>query len=208
MAAHKSYKPWTDQEAKLLRENYRKPIPELVKKFGRSWVSIRPKGRSIGLHRSYISDYKHELDSLKETDCAWLAGIIDGEGDLGLGRIKQKGNVSLRPSIRVSNTSKVLIDKINSYIPMSISTKKWEGNRKDIYIWHLYGVESIYLLLKMVYPYLSCKKPQATLLMEFCKSRMNRSAREKNTSREFAIQEELHLLNKRGRFIQEEMGGG
>lgn len=58
----------------------------------------------------------------REDDRAWLAGILDGEGALGLGiTVAHNGKPYLEPKIRVYNTDVRMIQKISRiYVSMNV----------------------------------------------------------------------------------------
>lgn len=95
-------------------------------------------------------------------DLAYLAGIIDGEGTIGI--YYHKGRNSYRVKIYVVNTYKPLIDWLGSVFGGFVYKRnhtKW----KTRYEWHL--GENAMELLKSLIPYLKIKKDQAILALGF-----------------------------------------
>jgi len=95
-------------------------------------------------------------------DLAYLAGIIDGEGTIGI--YYHKGRNSYRVKIYVVNTYKPLIDWLGSVFGGFVyqrTHKTW----KTKYEWHL--GEDAMDLLKSLIPYLKIKKEQALTAIEF-----------------------------------------
>lgn len=95
-------------------------------------------------------------------DMAYLAGILDGEGTIGI-YYHEKRN-SYRVKISVVNTYKPLIDWIASVFGGYIYQRnhmKW----KTRYEWHL-GEDSIELIRSLI-PFLKVKKEQAIIAVDF-----------------------------------------
>ena len=106
---------------------------------------------------------------MSKIDYAYAAGIIDGEGCIAITDASptNKGGQSWKISVEVDATSKKMIDKIVGILG---------GNCKMLrirpimhfaqYRWVLYGRKA-YEALKKVKPYLTEKKPQADLAIQF-----------------------------------------
>jgi hypothetical protein len=107
-----------------------------------------------------------------ETDFAYAAGIIDGEGNVA---IRQK---ALRAGRRVRDINAEIIVSMTDREVLEWLQARWGGgiikqNRsekhshwQDIYRWNLYSSRAA-ALLKGTLPYLIVKKPQALLAIEF-----------------------------------------
>lgn len=94
----------------------------------------------------------------------YLAGIIDGEGTIG---IKKSRNIHYSILLSVSNTSKSLIVYLKENFDGSMSgphSQKKE-NEKDRFEWQCSGKKAI-KLIKRVQPYLIVKHKQAELAIE------------------------------------------
>ena len=119
----------------------------------------------------------------REVDLAWLAGIIDGEGNIDFSvQQKQSGenkvpNEYFCPKVRITNTDMRMIRKVSEiYVNENIvffyalnSVKRYK-NRKDT--WKnqmeitISGHGSIKKLLSLVLPYLVNKQALAKLMIE------------------------------------------
>jgi|SRR3989344_7422246 len=153
------------------------------------------------------------LAHLSETDKAWLAGFIDGEGYIGIVRSrKRKTRQSsdtwrYHPWVIVTSTDvKVLED-----IQLVVSTQKRASlsrtaGQKAAYQIKITKFNDLVQFLEAVLPYLRLKQKQAKLLIEFCKYRESvkivtgRGSRGETSFGE--IEENIYLqlreLNKRG----------
>lgn len=159
---------------------------------------------------------------MKDTDLAWLAGFIDGEGYLGLRamtdyRLKKSGcmrNPIIRPEFSVVNCDEQMIDKANDIIKelgLNLRKKKSipKGVKKPVFSIYLKGNKRMSLLLVPILPYLTGgKKTRAELILKFANSRIKAktyknpfgSGRVKPYSEEeIAIWKECQPLMRRGK---------
>jgi len=106
---------------------------------------------------------KTEINNLKPWQAAWLAGIIDGEGSIGLYDYGKEGR---RVCIQLSNTNKEFVDKMREIIGCGsqVNRAKWSKShkgRKTIYLYSLKGSNRCYWILRQIIPYLIIKKQKA-----------------------------------------------
>lgn len=153
------------------------------------------------------------LAYLSETDKAWLAGFIDGEGYIGIVRSRKKitrqssDTLLYHPWVIVTNSDV----KVLEYIQSVVSTQKRASlsrtaGQKATYQVKINKFDDVMLLLEAVLPYLKLKHRQAKILIEFCKYRESakivtgRGSRGETSFGE--IEENIYLqlreLNKRG----------
>lgn len=119
-------------------------------------------------------------------ELAWLAGIIDGEGNLDLNKrygLKYKNAYGEytshwnRPRIIIGNTDARMISKV-SFIYDKLGNKFWyhivkrkNKNHKPC-LWVItIGIRNVAKVLDAVYPWLTTKKSQAEILMDYCEWR-------------------------------------
>lgn len=105
---------------------------------------------------------------LTETDKAYIAGIIDGEGCIGYyNRGSHKGVPYHSASVHISMTDprpiKWLKDKVG-YGTVSFVTKS--GNRRNVYSWQLSNQSELKEFLKTIRPFLLLKGDQVDLLFD------------------------------------------
>jgi len=132
-----------------------------------------------------------------ETDKAYMAAILDGEGCVGM---RQKSSSTcFTPSLRVSvtNTNVVLMTWITSRFGGWVvhSTRK-KGNRKPSHQWWIKGkkAQAFLLLLK---PYIILKAEHVRLALSLNYSVSNRITDEERALRKEAF-ERFKVLNHRG----------
>jgi hypothetical protein len=103
----------------------------------------------------------------------YIAGLIDGEGYLGILPSRAKGlkHTSYEPVIKIGMTGaealyifEVLIIKYRGNINHAKLSK---GNRR-VYVYVLKSKKNVLNLLKDIQPYLIVKREQAKILKDFC----------------------------------------
>lgn len=156
---------WTESEIQLLKRFYPlMPAKELAVKLNRPIEQIRGMASMLKIKANRRTHYRDNWyfltanpyrDRLSETEIAYIAGIVDGEGDLG----KWGGDFW---SLGVTNTYKPLLLYLQQKVPYSkFHFYKAIGNRKDAGGWALYGNFKIRALLELLLPYLTVKRAKA-----------------------------------------------
>jgi hypothetical protein len=100
---------------------------------------------------------------------SYLAGIIDGEGSIGIEHLSPtKG----RPKsyyvcrLTVINTNKNLMELLLHFFGGSYNQRKKIEKRKICYRWHIFG-ENLEKTLDQLIPYLFIKKQQALIVKQY-----------------------------------------
>ena len=139
---------------------------------------------------------------MKRTDLAYTAGIVDGEGTIGIYRIPHKnGKASYILQVFVGNTNEWLIQWLRFAFGGSIVYRPSleDSNHKPSWVWRLTANKAL-RFLNLVYPYLRLKKPQADLAIKFQSPRLGQGHHP--TEEQRAVEEAqkiiMHGLNKRG----------
>lgn len=116
-------------------------------------------------------------------EIAWLAGIVDGEGYIGIQYYHtRKKNLSAGVELSICNTDEQIIFKsqniiqkigINPYIQTYMyGLKNRPKNKKQLKL-VVHRMKQLSILLNNINPYLTGnKKERAELVLEFCKSRL------------------------------------
>lgn len=124
---------------------------------------------------------------IKETDLAWLAGFVDGEGYLGLRIIPdhrknkngKKKNPQIIPEFGLVNCDEDMIDKANNIIKkigllLKKRQYKQKGFKRNVFELRTKGNRRIQLLLSKIVSYLTGSKfTRADLILKFCDLRIN-----------------------------------
>lgn len=136
--------------------------------------------------------------------CAYLAGILDGEGYITLSRKRDhtgcRRPFSFRPLVEVSNTNPRLLQWLEETTGFGVSRpcNRTSTAHKPAKRWACWSQQARQVV-EVALEYLVLKRPQAEILLDFC-SRV-RSA-PWLTDEEYAEQAEAHawlaVLNKKG----------
>ena len=139
---------------------------------------------------------------ISQTELAYLAGFIDGEGTITLNYRRDRD--SFQPLISITNTDKMIIEwlanifsggGITEYNSTHTHSFKYE-NRKTLYVYQLGRQSEIVKLLESILPYLKVKKKRAELLLIYCKEHVPYSGEKRAVDKE--IYEDIKELNRRG----------
>ena len=139
--------------------------------------------------------------NLTETEWAYIAGLLDGEGVITVtkhrGRYRRSKTAQYVPKVEISNTDRKVIDWLNSRINGVVWTSSRKKGWKKLYTWRLQRQEEILDFLLNVLPYLIIKSGQAKLMIKLLTLRQPRR-RKPWTKEEIEIVEEIKRLNIRG----------
>lgn len=150
-------------------------------------------------------DGQHRAN-LAET--AWLAGVFDGEGSIHAHLVsprKEEWNcMSMRLDIKISNTSKLLMEKVQRIVEKITYRKHkirlnqvYQSMGKLIYCIEVPNQRGIRMLLDAMLPFLTVKKAQAEAAIAFCVSRkLNRHYGSGFTPEELVLPTKLKQLKK------------
>ncbi|MBK9272788.1 MAG: hypothetical protein IPM48_14480 [Saprospiraceae bacterium] len=144
---------------------------------------------------------------MSKLTASYVAGIIDGEGYIGLLRIS-KGNKakwqSLRefkymPCVKVVMTNKEIIDWLYKSFggTFETRTKNTSPNCRVSYGWQLRKLQAIEFL-KIIYPYLMVKRKQAEVLFRYPQIKAGTIISDEVYEKRNKLFEEIKELNKRG----------
>jgi hypothetical protein len=136
-------------------------------------------------------------------ELGWLSGIIDGEGTISI--VKRAS--CFVPVVKMSNTSKILIDKYCEILDkLDISYhcygKQKEGNRKYQWEVSIEGRPRVYKIITLLQDILIAKQNQAIKVTEWIESR-GLDLRGKYTKNQLDIIDDIRLLNGRGKYFSE-----
>lgn len=162
-----------------------------------------------------------KIGKLKPVEIGWLAGIVDGEGSIGLkrGKDKREGRTPMTytPFIQITNCDFILLSEVKRILNQAnIHFYFWDGREKQRNEkWADSGNIAIGCLqecikfLELMIPYLIAKKERAIILLEFCQERLGKRKRGENgrfittySGKEkllLILWGKLHKLNKKGK---------
>jgi hypothetical protein len=101
---------------------------------------------------------------MKQIDIAYLAGLIDGEGCIGV-RVNKHGYVSNSLQITMTRLEPLMWSKTTTGFGEIYYKKEKRKNRKDVYQWSVSNSEEIRILLQQLIPFLKVKKSEAMAFM-------------------------------------------
>jgi hypothetical protein len=140
----------------------------------------------------------------------YLAGIIDGEGTITIGRQKQykRETYVFRTWIFVANTFKPLVELLKQRHGgnWALGGKPRTKRYKQGYVWHMLDRETIAPLLRSIMPYLVVKRRQAELVLRFIESRQLQPRGAAYTPEEFRIYETVRDMNRGSKANQKTCG--
>ena len=143
---------------------------------------------------------------MKKTDLAYMAGIIDGEGCIRIGRIQSpycKRPFDHRATIQIGMTSQPVLLWVHHNFGGCLGVGRNESVRtKKTYQWSISAQQGT-KLIKSLYKYLIEKKYQAKLFVEFAKTigkKRNKQnyITDKIWNRRCVMFESMQKLNKKG----------
>lgn len=149
----------------------------------------------------------------RETDLAWLAGFIDGEGSIGISKEWNYGRPTLkcnyRPSLSITNSNRESLERAQEIVGNGAIITHKKRNRenpryKPSYHYTLRNPRLLVDILLELTPFLVIKKIQAILVADFCDSRNGNPGRGRYKSymtTELETHRLLSVLNKRGAII-------
>lgn len=139
--------------------------------------------------------YVAVVDAMTDSQIAYLAGMLDGDGTLGAAvRAAESQNPYIRPYVVVTNTSILLVEWLQGrgFQP----TKRTNTNGRPYWIctWSGFQLEG---LLTRLLPHLVIKQRQAQLLLELISLRRQQSKNSQPAERMLRIVKLLGWLNER-----------
>jgi hypothetical protein len=198
---HLSEMKWTPQKDEFLRKNYADMSrKELARKLGCSTIAVKSRLKVLEIKKQWSKIFKPDLSALLETDKAYLAGLVDGEGYIGIHKQRvQKGKyLSYRPSFGISmnrkevDTLREVADTLEkAKFKLHIRTRR-NASATDL---STHSMPTLLALAEMLIPYSKTKKKHWLLLKEYIQSRMSHPMKP-YTPREIEISDEIRLLNQ------------
>ena len=139
---------------------------------------------------------------MQETDRAYVAGFIDGEGCIYACKIKTRNSYTINGKIIIGCTNKESIEKIHQMVEnngsRNITQHKQKPNWKPMFRLELPQQKGARLLQQLL-PYLIIKKKQAELFIELANLKSKSKPFKKyKEERQEEIIKEFKELNKRG----------
>lgn len=144
---------------------------------------------------------------MSKLQAAYLAGIIDGEGYVGIMKMRKgnkskwcyKNDYAYVPVIKIAMIDKELITWLKESYGGNFETRKARPNARESYCWTA-RKSKVNDILQKVYPYLRVKKKHAEIIFKY--QNTNNGAghpiSEENWAKRDKLFKELRQLTKKG----------
>ena len=194
----------TQEHRDEIRALYLQQVPyaKIVKRFGCSesnfWNVVR--GLQFQVREEYFQYNVTRLNTLTEAQKGWIAGIVDGEGYIGLVENNPPDRKrSLTPRIDVTSTTRIMQTTLRRLVGGCVGQPRdGKPNEKPQHAWSLWAVETVGPFLQVITPYLIVKRRVAHVVLDFCERR--RAVRgQPYDARDWRALKRVRELNKRGR---------
>jgi hypothetical protein len=111
-------------------------------------------------------DSKPEIRTLKKWEAAWLAGVVDSDGSVGLYDYGREGR---RVQVQVANVCVPFLDRVRDVIGCGSQVNHVHSSshlgKKPMFNYSLKGSCRCYWLLRQIVPYLIVKKEVAARII-------------------------------------------
>jgi hypothetical protein len=116
-----------------------------------------------------------QVETISRVELAWLAGVIDGEGSIGIYRDTHRKKPRMRTTIKIANTDVRIIARVSEILFKANIRFYYTLTKRRLFCLtiHTIGFRSCKKLLEMVLPYLVGKKDQAKLMVEYLTYRIS-----------------------------------
>lgn len=123
---------------------------------------------------------------------AWAAGFIDGEGHVGIHRIRREGKLArLNPRVIVGQTHRDPLDRLHDLFGGSVNTRKQTADRRTFWIWEPAGAKRTHAVLTATLPLLTIKREEALVVVLLCERIMGWRQGCRLTDEEIDIRDQL-----------------
>jgi hypothetical protein len=176
---------------------------EIIAKYGCStgafWNIVRDMRQAVLEHRFDVQ--LAALGQVPEAERGWVAGIIDGEGYVGVAQTfdKRRDAFTLMPRLEVHSTTRAMQDELKRVLGVGhvYEKKHRRANEKTIYAWSIWSAAVVGPILAFIEPYLVVKREVASIVRMFCERRVAHDM-EPYTAEDLATLKTVHRLNRRG----------
>ena len=175
---------------------------ELREGLDRSFHSIQWKRNQLDLEKTHMGDITKPSRSLKllETEKAYIAGLVDGDGSIFLSYYQYP----------VASNRRGIHSQISCAVSCRSANEEYAKDVAELLGKNVTRVEENYFevgisrqadilqFLEAIYPYLRLKRKQAEIMMEFCKERLKYLKNRRNapyTPRCFELVDKMLKLN-------------
>ena len=120
------------------------------------------------------------MDNQQVRDCAYMAGLMDGEGTFCLEKSVSKRYVRFTPRVSMGNTCEAIAVAFEAFcecydIAYYKSLRIYEQPLKPVWAYEVKRMLQAKRFIELVLPFLRGKQRQAQILLEFIQSRLDSS---------------------------------
>jgi len=129
-------------------------------------------------------------------DTAYLAGLLDGEGFIGL---CSNGRAVPQPVVQIGMTHLQILEWASTSFGGKVSLlgrPRKPKAHKQCYLWRTRDTQAVANLLARVVPFLKIKKKAAVLVLDYCNRRLNNEYMSSTAAEEFLARSKD--LNRKG----------
>lgn len=168
-------KPWSKEETNFLRSNFENlSVKKIAEKLHRPRKGVHEKMVELNLPVPSIRRFLHP--HMTETEKAYIAGFLDGEGWITFHPHWHKGRLwGCSPQIGFANTNRKPLDFIAKVLSEDSSRdfekiikmrKEKSPHKREIWEIRLEGKFAIFFFLKTIQPYLLVKQKHAEIMIK------------------------------------------
>ena len=105
-----------------------------------------------------------------ETDYAWAAGFLDGEGCFQAVKRRSGPGHTYNPSLSASQACRQPLERLQEIFGGAIceSKTRLRPGESRIWLWQVFSAEALREILPKLIPYMTVKQKEATLLLALC----------------------------------------
>jgi hypothetical protein len=127
----------------------------------------------IGIAISTYEAHVAALQAVEVSKLGWAAGIVDGEGYIGLVPSK-RGNIM--PRIDISSTTPVMQEHLAEILGVGLiyarTIRKHRPRERPQTTWAVWSVPTVGFILEVLTPHLVVKRQVAEVVLDFCRRRL------------------------------------
>lgn len=179
---------------------------EIIRHYGCStgsfWNVVRNMRQAVLEHRFDVQ--LETLVKIPEAKLGWVAGIVDGEGYIGVVKAidKRRNTFTLMPRVDISSTTRVMQEELRQILGFGCvynktAHQKRKPNERPQYTWGIWSAAVVGPFLTVIEPYLVVKRGISSVVREFCERRMVNDMKP-YTSDDIETLKTVHRLNQRG----------
>jgi len=195
---------WSKEEEDIVKELW--PNVEKIKEKipHRTKSAIETRAWKLSLPPKSVYDMTTEELDLELESKVFLGTFLDTDGTIGISESNSgSGGASYSPYVSLFSTKRKLVNKaaeilgeIGNVYHQDGQKEKWDS----VHTLQIGKMSEIVGLLKAVLPYLTVKRKQAELVIQYCEKRIKqlKEGRKAITDELMEIAEEVRQLNRRG----------